>query len=318
MTAYDRLRADAVQVLESHLAKETGLSPTDVAKIVDALNGASLPGFMALLGKSKQPVDQTGHGILREAAVRAAQMPAIEQTHVNPADVERLLTAVFTHGASPNAVFADSGLRDVVLHAAVEQLANKARVPLTPAQANEAVQLLATGEFFNDAASALGAAAFAVHDLPIDLVKDVVNLPHRVPLVLPAVARDVASTPFVPFRVLEDLLDDGKLDHPPGVLRHTMAALLGFASLATTTHMLGELIRPENRSVRLALIVYARANGIPLEDADLDVLRNNVFATNRPDLGPVLVAAVDRYLDQRAPGQLVTALRQIAAARDGG
>lgn len=82
--------------------------------------------------------------------------------------------------------------------------------------------------------------------------------------------------------------------------------------------MISDLIRPENRYVRLALVVYARGNGIPLEDSDVDVLRNNVFNTNHPDLGPVLVAAVDRYLDKRGSAELVTALRQLAAASHGG
>jgi hypothetical protein len=145
-----------------------------------------------------------------------------------------------------------------------------------------------------------------------------VHLPHRFVILLAAITQDVAGTPFIPLRVLQDLLDDGKLNHPPGVLRHTMASLLGFASLATTAHMISELISPENRSVRLALVVYAHANGIPLEDADLDLLRNDVLNTDHPDLGPVLVAAVDRYLDQKGAGQLVTALRQVAAAGHGG
>jgi len=317
MTAYDRLRADALDALADHLAKKN-VPHGDGVELLDALRDASFPGFLALLGSSKaEGGGNVGHGLLHEAAGKVAVVPAVKQLHLGADDIEGVLTAVFTHGASPSTLLADSKVRDVVLNAAVEQLAKKAGVPITPDQAKEAVQLLASGEFLGDASSALAAAAYAVRDFPIGLVKDTLHLPHRVVRLLVAITRDVAGTPFVPVVVLQDLLDDGKLDHPPGVLRRTMACLLDFATLATTAHTIGDLIRPENRSVRLALVVYARANGIPLEDSDLDVLRDNVFNTDKPDLGPVLVAAVDRYLSTQKQGQLLTALRQLAASNGG-
>src|SRR5215813_6713763 len=99
--------------------------------------------------------------------------------------------------------------------------------PITPDQAGAAIQLLSTGEFFGDLASALAAAAFAVRNLPIDLVRDVGHLPFRLIMLGAAVARDLVGTPYASVRVLEDLLDDGMLDHPPAVLRHTTACLLG-------------------------------------------------------------------------------------------
>ena len=139
---------------------------------------------------------------------------------------------------------------------------------------------------------------------------DVEHAPHRVILLLAALTRDLAGTPFDALRVLQDLTDDGKLDHPPGVLRETMACLLGFASLATTVHLLSDLIRPENRSVRLALVVYARSNGIPLEDSDLDVLRDHVLNTDQPDPR----ACLDRSRRSISRQRQATAARGDAAA----
>ena len=114
--------------------------------------------------------------------------------------------------------------------------------------------------------------------------------------------------------VVEDLLADGKLDHPPAVLVHTMRCLLGFAAAKDTAHLVGELTR--NPSVRLAIVIYARAHNIPLEEKDLDLLRDDVFDAETPDLGPALGEAVNRYLDQKGLPALLTALRSAAPRAD--
>jgi len=312
MTAYDQLRAEALDALAKHLAKNK-VPAADSTRLLDGLRDSSFAGFIALLGTSKDQGGDVGQTLLHEAAGKIAASSDVKQLHLGADDIEGILTAVFTHGAAPQTVLEDPKVRDVVLRGAVDELAKRAGVPVTPEQAKEAVRLIATGDFLGDAASALAAAAFAVRNLPIGLVKDTVHLPHRVARLLLSITRDVAGTPFMAPVVLQDLLDDGKLNHPPGVLRHTMASLLGFATVATTTHTISDLIAPNNRSVRLALVIYARANGIPLADSDLDVLRDNVFNTDRPDLGPVLVTAVDRYLSTQNQGQLLNALQQLAA-----
>ena len=244
-----------------------------------------------------------------------ASDPAAQQLHLGPDDVERALTAVFVHGATPDAALGDPAARDAVMRNGLEQLASRVGAPITPDQAAEAIQLLSTGEFFGDLASTVAAAAFAVRNLPIDLVHDVGHMPHRMIALVGALAMDLAGTPFIPLRVLEDLLADGKLDHPPAVLSHTMKCLLGFATLGTTAQTISDLIAPDNRSVRLAIVIYARANGIPLEESDLDLLRAQVLDTPNPDLGPVLVAAMSRFIDRSGKGQVLATMQQLAASR---
>lgn len=312
MTAYDRLRAAALDALGQRLA-EQGFQPDERAQLLDTISGMNFPAFLGLLGTSGTPGEDIGQQLLHTAAVQVANTPAVKQLHLGADDVERVLTAVFVHGAAPDTALADPAARDVVLRTALDQLATRVGVPITPDQVSEAITLLSTGEFYHDLGSALAASAFAVRSLPIDLVQDVGHLPFRLIRLATAVAQDLAGTPFVAVHVLEDLLADGKLDHPPGVLRHTMACLLGFATVATTARTISDLIAPDNRSIRLAIVVYARANGIPLQESDLDLLRQNVLNTGTPDLGPVLVAAVSRFLDRSGKDQVLAALRQVAA-----
>jgi hypothetical protein len=313
MTAYDRLRADALDALAGSLPQK-GLQPDEQSLVIDTLSSVDFPAFLALLG-TQGTGGTVGQPLLHGAADAASASPAVEQLHLGSGDVERALTAVFVHGATPDAALGAPTTRDVVMRSSLEQLATQVGAPITPDQATEAIQLLSTGEFFGDLASTVAAAAFAVRDLPIDVVHDVGHMPHRMLALVGAIALDLAGTPFIPLRVLEDLLADGKLDHPPAVLSHTMKCLLGFATLGTTAHTISDLIAPDNRSVRLAIVIYARANGIPLQESDLDLLRTQVLDTPTPDLGPVLVAAMSRFIDRSGKGQVLATLQQLAASR---
>lgn len=57
--------------------------------------------------------------------------------------------------------------------------------------------------------------------------------------------------------------------------------------------LLQRLLDPQNRSIRLALLLYARSNGFDLKEEDLDVVYESLLARDRPDLGPVLAAALE-------------------------
>ena len=313
MTAWDRLRASALDTLAEGLP-QNGLQPDEQSLVIDTLSGVDFPAFLAVLG-TPGAGGSLGQPLLHDAAGAVAGAPAVQQLHLGPADVERALTAIFVHGATPDAALGDPTARDAVMRSGLDQLATRVGAPITPDQAGEAIQLLSTGEFFGDLASSVAAAAFAVRALPIDLVHDVGHMPHRMIALVGAIAMDLAGTPFIPVRVLEDLLADGKLDHPPAVLTHTMRCLLGFATLGTTAHTISDLIAPDNRSVRLAIVIYARANGIPLEESDLDLLRTQVLDTPTPDLGPVLVAAMSRFIDRSGKAQVLATLQQVAASQ---
>jgi hypothetical protein len=204
--------------------------------------------------------------------------------------------------AMPDRVGIETDLRDAILERAVEKLAEEAGVSVTPEQVREAAALLATGEFFRDVGDATAAVLFLVRGLPLALRRDMRG-PLRVGRVLVAIVRDVGGGVSAVPSIYRDLRD-GKLDDPPVVLGHTLGALYGFASLRSTAETIQELLDPENESVRLAILVYARANGIPLEAADLDVVRETVFARDDPDLGPALVRALERLARDRDLGAI--------------
>jgi hypothetical protein len=295
MGKFDRLLDKGLEKLSEKLISD-GDTPEEVEELGGLIEGLNFPALLGLLGTSKTSSGQLGEDLLNDAAAdveSAAPAPGVSAD-----DVKRLLTGVFRHQGKPSDVslpgLGDGDLRDKVFDKGVEALAKRSGIPITPAQAKKIANLLATGEFFRDIGSATAAILFTVRGLPVALVRDVPRFPLaliRLPL---AVTRDLSGTAFSVPAVFSDLRD-GKLDDPPVVLKHTLTALYSSASIGSISEMIRTLIQKDNETVRLAIIIYARSNGIPLEEEDLDALRDSVFNTDDPDLGPVLIQAVERF-----------------------
>ncbi len=159
-------------------------------------------------------------------------------------------------------------------------------------QTERIASLLSNGEFFRDIGSATAATLSTVRVLPLAVAKDIRWSPRAIRLLF-ALRRDLRGTPASVWKVFAQLRG-GDLDDPPAVLSHTLRALYATASIAVVSEMIRTLLAKDNETFRLAVILYARSAGIPIEDADLDVLRESVFNTDDPDLGPALVGAIDR------------------------
>ncbi len=75
------------------------------------------------------------------------------------------------------------------------------------------------------------------------------------------------------------------------VLNDTMKgiyALPEFGDMIGTAHA---LLGKENESLRLALLIYARLNGINLKQEDIDKVRETVLDSKDPDLGAFMMHA---------------------------
>ena len=88
------------------------------------------------------------------------------------------------------------------------------------------------------------------------------------------------------------------------------------------THRLDERLRagappghpspPDNRSLRLAIIIDARTHGIDIDEQDLDALHDAIDPAN-PDLAPLLDRGLERLTAQyQGAGQALEILRRLA------
>src|SRR5262249_25686698 len=95
MTAYDRLRASALDPLAESLPQQR-LQPEERSLVTETPSASTSPCSW----RSWDP-SSLGQPLLHDAAGAVANAPAVQQLHLGPNDVERALTAVFVHGVTP-------------------------------------------------------------------------------------------------------------------------------------------------------------------------------------------------------------------------
>ncbi|GJL56090.1 MAG: hypothetical protein NPIRA02_32220 [Nitrospirales bacterium] len=170
------------------------------------------------------------------------------------------------------------------------------RVPLPaglkPSEAQDVIDLLLTGQFVGDVAGATAAALHLIPNLPISVVRDIRSLPRLPIRLIIAIKRDLSTVPKRIRLVTKDLLDDGKLNRQPVILHNTVKVIFQQAApfqIAQTLHtLLG------NDTIRLAIILYARSEGIHLSQKELDAVQD-ALNPNDPDLGALIVPAFERF-----------------------
>jgi hypothetical protein len=199
----------------------------------------------------------------------------------------------------------------------LDEVGSRRGVPIRVDEARAVVELLTTGEFVVDVATGLRAVLVLVPRLPVAVARDVLTLPELPHDVVQAIRADLKDdAPRTPRDVIVDLRD-GKLDDRRRILTNTLRVLLAEATPGALLETIRALIGPENQTVRLAVIVYARTQGIDLDEKDLDALHQALDPAN-PDLGVLLDRGLERVVDTYEDAALaVGVLRRITARRSG-
>jgi hypothetical protein len=201
------------------------------------------------------------------------------------------------------------------IRAVLDAVAKRLGVPVTPSEAQEVVELLTTGEFLADVQSGLAAAVRFVPRVPVALVQDALALDELPAELVAAVRTDLHDDPSRPVRERLEDLRDGRLDARRRILTNTLRVLLGRAAPGALVGTLRTLIAPENRTFRLAIVVYARLHGVDIDVEDLDALYRALDPAD-PDLGRLLDRGLDRVREKYTRAEDVVAfLGRLSAAR---
>jgi hypothetical protein len=194
----------------------------------------------------------------------------------------------------PAAALPVSGLASDVIDRLLDEAAKRAGLPVSADEAREVVRLLTSGEFLEDLSSGLVAVLGLVPRAPAALVGDVLSLPSLPEALADAVRADLRDDPSRPVRDVLIDLRDGRLDTRRVILRHTLRVLLGQAAPGALAGVLRTLLGPGNATFRLAVIVYARSQGIDIDEKDLDALLAALDPAS-PDLGVLLDRGLERF-----------------------
>jgi hypothetical protein len=294
MGNFDQLIEAAIQHLRGRLLAR-GWSSTEIEALCGHIQGLNFPGLLALLGTGEKHSGLLGAELLAAAAQDVAfQAPPDEK--LKPGTIQRFLKEVLNRHVSLTTLTVRESESDAIkaelFRKGVSALALRSGLTLSLDQAERLARLLANGQFFGDIGSATAATLSTVRELPLAIAEDIGWSPRGIRLLL-ALMRDLRDTPASAWETFAKLRD-GHLDEPPAVLTHTLRALYANASIAAISKMIRTLLAKDNETFRLAVILYARSAGIPIEAADLDVLRESVFNADDPDLGPTLDHAIGR------------------------
>jgi len=269
-------------------------------RLVDQLRALDFPAALAVLGVGQGPSPRRPLDLLDQVAGQ-----------VGGADGERLrhaLLQLFVTRKPPG----DAGSSDVLMRALqVGGGIVRPGLPVTPEEAAKVLDLLRSGEFFSDAAGTTSAVLQLTHELPGALVRDVPRTPGRLDELGEALVRDGIDSFGHISQVAADLLD-GHLDRPPSPLTNTLRWLYGNAAATAVAETVRKIIGRDNETARLAILIYARAHGIPLTPEGLDALHDGPLNTQDPDLGPALAAGVEALSAQHGGAQgVVGVLRRL-------
>ncbi len=294
MGNFDQLIGAAIEHLRGRLFAR-GWSSTEIGALVGRIERLNFPGLLAVLGTGNRRSGLLGAELLSAAAQDVAfEGPPDER--LEPGAVQRFLKDVLQRHISlsdiPVRESEGEELKYERFKQGVAALARRSGMLPSLAQTERIASLLSNGEFFRDIGSATAATLWTVRTLPLAVAEDIHWSPRAIRLLF-ALRRDLRGTPASAWTVFGQLRG-GELDDPPAMLSNTLRILYETASIAAVSEMIRTLLAKDNESFRLAVVLYARSAGIPIEEADLDVLRESVFNTDEPDLGPALVRAIGR------------------------
>ncbi len=186
-----------------------------------------------------------------------------------------------------------------VRHALEKTIAKKAgeKSPLRPEEAKAVVELIRTGELFQDLVFTLT----RLYKLTLKELGDVRTIPSLIP--------EAFKIPAV---MVSDLIHVGEFTQDldgfiksikssgqpknPAILNNTLKTLFHIAIIGDAINTANNLFSEENQSLRIALLVYARLHNVNLEEADIDEVRNTILNTDNPQLGAFLL-----YTAKNAP-----------------
>ena len=166
----------------------------------------------------------------------------------------------------------------------------KEQSPVRPEEAETIVELIHTGELYQDAVYSLTRIfKLSLNELGNagtvpEIVADIVKIPA-------AVVSDIINV-FEFIRRLDFAIDEIKDNKSPknfNILNNTLKTVFQIAIIGEVIETTNDLFAEENESLRIALLIYARLNKINLEEKDIDVVRETILTKDNPQLGALLI-----------------------------
>jgi hypothetical protein len=300
---FNTLIHDGLSELKRRLP-ERRIGGRDAEELAESIDGLNFPATVAFLGASESPRDGSHRELIEQAAANVARDEEMRKLGVEAHVVEDSVNDLMrNHAPADRALGRLSRVREarqLIFDGVVRELMKAAGLPsVTPGEVHQIGAVLQSREFYGDFASASAALAKTVKSAPKAVLADtaaMLEAARGVPTnVLDLGTQSMPRDPSVPPPFPSPI--------PPTETRSESAQ-----SVAELTR---SLIGRENKTVRAAVIIYARVNGVPLRARDLDTLHDHALTGDKPEIGPFLVAGFDRFVAGLGNYGLREALRRM-------
>ncbi|MFT4589305.1 MAG: hypothetical protein ACI9VS_001762 [Candidatus Binatia bacterium] len=306
---FNTLIHDGLSELKRRLP-ERRIGGRDAEELAESIDGLNFPATVAFLGASESPRDGSQRELIEQAAANVARDEEMRKLGVEAHVVEDSVNDLMrNHAPADRALGRLSRVREarqLIFDGVVRELMKAAGLPsVTPGEVHQIAAVLQSREFYGDFASASAALAKTVKSAPKAVLTDtaaMLDTARGVPTnVLDLGTESMPRDPSVPPPFPSPI-------PPPAPIPPTETRSESAQSVAELTR---SLIGRENKTVRAAVIIYARVNGIPLRARDLDTLHDHALTGDKPEIGPLLVAGFDRFVAGLGNYGLREALRRM-------
>lgn len=289
---FNALIHDSLGEFKRRLAERL-IDGRDAEALAHSIDELNFPATVAFLGASETPRDGSQRELIERAAAAAAGSDELRELGVEAHAVEDSVNDLMrNHTPADRALGRLSrkpGARQRIFDSVVLALAKAAGLPpVTPGEAHEIALLLQSREFYGDVASAATALAGAAGKAPKAAVDDAA-----------ALLGEAQPTPYNTIDRAADSAQAGSGGATPPPIPPPLPetpSVFETQSARSVAELTRSLIGRKNKTVRAAIIIYARVNGIPLRARDLDTLHDHALTGENPQIGPLLVAGFDRFV----------------------
>lgn len=220
---------------------------------------------------------------------------ANEQGYLQKLGIDQKIATMLAHSMVTDHKLPQALLQNTEIRHTLENvIAKKAgeQMPLKPDEAKTVVELIRTGELFQDLVLTLT----RVFKLTLNELGNVHTIPGMIPdlVKIPTIVVSDLLNVWEFIRRLDGFIESIKMGEPPknsGIFNNTLKTLFHIAILGDTINTANTLFSEDNQSLRITLLVYARLHNINLEEGDIDVARNTILNKDDPQLGDFLLYA---------------------------
>jgi len=210
----------------------------------------------------------------------------LSRLDISDGSADKLLRSMLVEHNLPEELRNNPKIRDELKKAIIKRAGDG--FPLPPDEAERAYELIKSGEIIRDVFYSLNLIFGLIikpnrfsnlDDSFTDYLETLIGLPHSIISDLnPKTAFDRISTQL-------ENVKGGNPINDPEILNNTLGTIYSAPEIGSLIEVINILFAPENETFRIALLVYARLNGINLEQKDIDEVRETILNKNDPKLG---------------------------------